>query len=234
VADSAGPVPALVATVMKRGKKTEVEGLMGWIADESRPAAQRVALLRGLRGGGSGGPGGPGRGRGAALQLEEKPDALLRAAASSDPRVRSLASALAAAAVWPGKPGADTLALSPMARRSYQAGRQTFNSICAACHQQTGMGMQGVAKRLVGSPWVLGSPAALIRIVLEGKEGEMLMPPIGASLTDEQVASVLTYVRNQWGNHASPVSVEQVAAIRAQTADRKKPWTEEELAAFAK
>jgi mono/diheme cytochrome c family protein len=78
---------------------------------------------------------------------------------------------------------------------------------------------------------VLGNPARLIRIVLQGKEGAMLMPPVGASLTDDQLASVLTYIRRSWGNSASAITPEAVHDVRAETQGRTKPWTEEELRA---
>jgi mono/diheme cytochrome c family protein len=76
---------------------------------------------------------------------------------------------------------------------------------------------------------VLGTPARLVRIVLHGKEGEMLMPPLGGALTDEQIANVLTYVRRSWGNTAGPISPTDVAEIRGATQGRNKPWTEAEL-----
>jgi mono/diheme cytochrome c family protein len=72
----------------------------------------------------------------------------------------------------------------------------------------------------------------VIRIVLHGKEGEMLMPPVGGSMTDEQVASVLTYVRRSWGNAATPIAPADVQEVRGATAGRKKAWTEAELAAI--
>jgi mono/diheme cytochrome c family protein len=92
------------------------------------------------------------------------------------------------------------------------------------------LALAGVAKPLVGSPWVLGPSARLIRIVLHGKEGEMLMPPLGGALTDEQMANVLTYVRRAWGNAAAPISPAEVAETRGASTGRTKPWTEAELA----
>jgi mono/diheme cytochrome c family protein len=91
------------------------------------------------------------------------------------------------------------------------------------------MGLANVAKPLVGSPWVLGDADKLIRIVLHGKEGAMLMPPAGAALTNDQVAAVLTYVRHAWGNAASAVDAAQVKEVRGLTTGRTRPWTEEEL-----
>ena len=111
-------------------------------------------------------------------------------------------------------------------------GKEQFEAVCAACHQEDGEGQEGVARSLVGSPWVLSSPARLVRIVVHGKEGEMLMPPLGANMSDEQVAAVLTYIRRSWGNDASPVSVEQVEEERGEAGSRQQPWTEEELTAI--
>ena len=68
--------------------------------------------------------------------------------------------------------------------------------------------------------------------MLHGKEGPAgLMPPTGATMTDEQVASVLTYIRRAWDNTASPVDAAAVSSVRAQTAGRDRPWTEAELSA---
>ena len=70
--------------------------------------------------------------------------------------------------------------------------------------------------------------------MLHGKEGAVgLMPPAGATMTDEEVASVLTYIRRAWDNTASPVDAAAVSGVRAQTAGRNRPWTEAELSAVA-
>jgi mono/diheme cytochrome c family protein len=72
-----------------------------------------------------------------------------------------------------------------------------------------------------------------VRILLNGKEGSVgLMPPIGASLTDAQIAAVLTYIRRDWGQTASPVSAGTVKATRALIAGRSRPWTDGELMAL--
>ncbi|NUR53074.1 MAG: hypothetical protein HOQ29_01385 [Acidobacteria bacterium] len=56
------------------------------------------------------------------------------------------------------------------------------------------------------------------------------MPPLGAGLTDDQVAAVLTYIRREWGQTGSPIDAAAVAAVRAETAGRTRPWTNDELA----
>jgi mono/diheme cytochrome c family protein len=57
----------------------------------------------------------------------------------------------------------------------------------------------------------------------------MLMPPVGGSLTSEQFAAVLTYIRRSWGNEATPVDRALVDEVRGVTSSRSRPWTEEEL-----
>jgi mono/diheme cytochrome c family protein len=76
-----------------------------------------------------------------------------------------------------------------------------------------------------------GIPA---RILINGKEGvTCLMPSVGPSLSNEQIAAVLTYIRRQWGNTADPVLPERIGAARAETASRSRPWSDDELRALA-
>ncbi|GEM_PF-530890 len=120
--------------------------------------------------------------------------------------------------------------LSPAEEARFNAGRDIYSTICIACHQADGRGADKVAPSLVGSSFALGGPETAIRIVLHGKQGTVgLMPPLGTSLTDEQIASVLTYVRREWGHTASPVTPEQVREQRAATEGRNRPYSAEEL-----
>jgi mono/diheme cytochrome c family protein len=76
----------------------------------------------------------------------------------------------------------------------------------------------------------LGPPEAGARILLNGKEGTVgLMPPLGNALSDEQVASVLTYIRREWGQAASPVLPALVKQVREGSVGRTRPWTSDEL-----
>ena len=111
-------------------------------------------------------------------------------------------------------------------------GEQRYLSKCSYCHLANGQGMK---KSLVDSKWVQGTDRALIRIVLQGKQGEGdQMPGFAAEFDDDQVASVLTYVRWQWGKQSQPVAPATVHEIRLATADRKDAWKEEELLKFLK
>ncbi len=142
---------------------------------------------------------------------------------------------------WPGDPnpgGARRLTPEESARR--EAGRELFASVCAACHGEGGRGIAGLAPSLVGSTWVRDSDEWLVRIVLNGLTGPLLidgepwnltMPPHGGdpAFDDEAVAGLLTHLRRSWGHAEEPVAPETVARIRARTADRRLPWTVEEL-----
>lgn len=116
-------------------------------------------------------------------------------------------------------------------------GEQTFNTVCAACHQANGKGLPGAFPSLAGSDWVTADPETPIRVVIAGLSGpikvagadynSMMPPPPG--LDDEKIAAVLTYVRKSFGNTAGAVTKEQVVAVRASLGGRSNPFTAEEL-----
>jgi mono/diheme cytochrome c family protein len=118
-------------------------------------------------------------------------------------------------------------------------GKIVYSQACMPCHQANGQGMAGQFPPLAGSEWVLtANPERMIRIVLNGASGPMtakgaqynnVMVPWRDVLKDEDIAAVVTYVRNEWGNKASAVTAQQVKAVRDATADKSGPWTEPEL-----
>jgi mono/diheme cytochrome c family protein len=128
-------------------------------------------------------------------------------------------------------------------------GKRVFSDICGKCHQENGEGLPGRYPSLVGSDWILaGGPARIIRIALDGLKGPVhvkgevfnaandpgiTMVPWRANLSDQDIAAALTYIRSQkdWGNNASEVKPEQVAAIRKKTEAHADAggWTEAEL-----
>ncbi len=112
-------------------------------------------------------------------------------------------------------------------------GAAVYASRCAACHQANGNGLPGVFPPLAGSEWVVGSARTLTAVVLHGVEGPLtvkghtyngVMPAFAAQLSDDEMAALLTHIRGQWGNAAEPVTADAVAAVRAETADRSKPY----------
>ncbi len=144
--------------------------------------------------------------------------------------------------VWPGKPGVAALAeakpLTAAQQARFETGRTLFTAVCSACHQATGRGLDGLAPPLLDSEWLLGSPERTVRIVLHGVRGPITvlgrvhtgdMPAFGGALDDQQISSVLTYLRREWGHTAAPVDPELVKAIRAATAGHTDAFSPEEL-----
>ena len=116
-------------------------------------------------------------------------------------------------------------------------GQAVYARTCIACHQPTGMGLPPVFPPLAGSEWVAMSPSIPIRNILQGMSGPVtvkgityngMMPPV-TGVTDRDIADVVTYVRNSFGNSGSEVTEEEVKAIKAKYADRKTPWTADEF-----
>jgi mono/diheme cytochrome c family protein len=133
-------------------------------------------------------------------------------------------------------------AATSAAKANLANGQAVFVRVCAVCHQANGQGVPGVFPPLAGSPIVDGDPKLLIRLVLHGLQGPIevngktynsVMPGQGPLLKDHEIANALSYVRNSWGHAASPVSADDVAAIRA-SEKRTTMWTWAELTAASK
>jgi nitrite reductase (NO-forming) len=121
-------------------------------------------------------------------------------------------------------------------------GKVVYNTICIPCHQPTGMGLPNMFPPLVGSDWPKAKkPDRLIRMILHGVMGPIkvngqpfntpapMMPGQAATLSDQQIADVLTFVRAEFGGGASEVTPDQVKAIREAEKARATMWTEAEL-----
>ena len=157
-------------------------------------------------------PSATGRSNAPVLRLTREPKPLTDlAAANGDLSAR--ATALLSRVTWPGKAG-DPGAPRPLTaaeQQQFDRGREVYRNICAGCHQPDGRGLDRLAPSLVGSPFALAPAEIPIRILMNGKEGPTgLMPPVGGALDDEQIASVLTYVRREWGQTADPVDATAV------------------------
>jgi len=106
---------------------------------------------------------------------------------------------------------------------SIARGKVLYQNICLACHQADGSGVPRMNPPLIRTSFVLGDKTKLITIVLKGLnddveiEGEYYsnpMPP-QAQLKDQEIADVLTYVRNSFGNKAGAVKAAEVKVVRA-------------------
>ena len=120
-------------------------------------------------------------------------------------------------------------------------GKKNYLLICVACHQPTGLGLPAVFPPLTKSPYVNGSAERFAAIILKGNAGpfvidgkpfNQIMPPQEATLTDEKIAAIMTFVRASFGNTPAPVTAEVVAAARKKYAEHKTPWTQAELDAW--
>lgn len=173
-------------------------------------------------------------GRVLAASLSAEPKPLVELAAKGGTPEAERAKKLLTSLRWPGKPGMVAIApvkLAPAEQERFDKGKVQFAALCAACHQPAGQGLVGLAPPLVNSQWALGDERVLARIVLNGKVQEnMVMPTLRATLDDEAIANVLTYVRNSWGHAAGAVSPTVVAQARAATAKREEPWSDADLA----
>jgi mono/diheme cytochrome c family protein len=251
-------VSMLAGAVAKSGDVAAVQHVIDVVVDASRPDWERTALLKGLdaglpprgapgrggrggRGGGGGGGGLPGLsapggrvvvtpGRGVSLPSEP---AQLSALAGGNNALAVLARSVEAKLDWPGRP-APVVTAAPLTaeqQKRFDGGAELYKNICVGCHQEDGRGKERLGGNLVDSQFVNApDPTAMIRVLLAGKEGQIgLMPPLGASLTDEQIASALTYIRRSWGHTATPVDPINVMEVRSLTKGRTKPWTDQEL-----
>jgi glucose/arabinose dehydrogenase/cytochrome c553 len=147
---------------------------------------------------------------------------------------------------WPGHKASksdDSLSVKAyFDTKQYTLGRQHFLSSCAGCHGVDGQGINRYAPALAGSDWVLGNEKRLALLLIHGIEGPIevkgklydapeILPvmPSHAILDDSELAAVMSYIRNEWGNIAPPVSTRTVGGARIMTQGRVMPWTATEL-----
>jgi mono/diheme cytochrome c family protein len=104
-----------------------------------------------------------------------------------------------------------------------ELGRRLFTSICAACHQSTGQGRPSVFPPLAGSDFLNADKNRAIQTVIFGRQGEVVVNGMKFNnsmpsfpLSDQDIANVLTFVYNSFGNSGLEVTQEEVKALRAQ------------------
>jgi mono/diheme cytochrome c family protein len=157
--------------------------------------------------------------------------ALIAADAKVVAKIRS------AAAPAPAAPAAAAAVFVKASDEQMKRGAAVYARTCIACHQPTGLGLPPVFPPLANAPIVVGNPELPVKFILQGLMGPItvngmtynsMMPPV-AGVSDADIADVLTYVRQSFGNQGNPVSAEQVKAIRAANAGRTAPWTTAEL-----
>ncbi len=142
-------------------------------------------------------------------------------------------------------PGAADSGLQGKDLASFQRGKTLFHgeAACFGCHSADGAGMPNLGPPLDESSWVTGKPETLVNILLHGLTGPIEvggetyspsadMPGLGMNpaISDQTIADLATYVRNEWSNKASPVPAKLVKRQRELTKSRTgQPWTSKEL-----
>ncbi|MEO6787558.1 MAG: c-type cytochrome [Chthoniobacteraceae bacterium] len=243
IAKSEKPAPAemlgaLAQAVMNERRSAHVKKLLAVIAAQPANGSVQIAMLEGAAG--KNAPKGAPKVK--LLYLDSEATEIAQLAKSANAKARPLVAAVDARVAWPSKPGVPPppviIPLTPDQQKLFETGRTVYSTLCTACHQPTGTGMDGLAPALVDSDWVLGNADIVPRIVLHGLSGPIKvngqswgleMPPLGPALSDEQIAGVVTYIRREWEHNGSPVSIEAVAKLREKNKTRTKAWTEAEL-----
>ena len=136
----------------------------------------------------------------------------------------------------------NVLNLADYQQESYYRGKEYFDgkAACFGCHGKDGKGIDNMGPQLQASEWVIGSEQRLAKVLLHGLMGpikvkniqydlSMVMPGFAANLTDQELADIATYIRNNWGNKAERVSRGVFKGLREETKGRQLPYTEKEL-----
>jgi mono/diheme cytochrome c family protein/glucose/arabinose dehydrogenase len=148
--------------------------------------------------------------------------------------------------VWPGYTpktiDTNTALLDQKALVQFGQGRQQYLVSCAGCHGMDGAGVRRMGPPLTNSEWVLGDETRLALIILHGMEGQVevggkvydapeILPvmPAHSTMDDGAIAAILTYIRNEWGNQAPPVTGRTVGTTRHTNQGRVYPWSASEL-----
>jgi mono/diheme cytochrome c family protein/glucose/arabinose dehydrogenase len=227
----AAVVSALSQCIFADSKRQEqIHWLLEAITKESTGSWQQIALVDGIIN--------PKQMKGAPplkpVRMNGEPPVLAAILKLDDAKLKPRLPKLDHLIVWEGKPG---VVLPPPAppltadqMKLWQSGKILYQTTCGACHQPTGLGHEGLAPPLVGSDWVEGSPQRVVRIVLKvnGATFSLEMPPLKV-LNDDQIASLITYVRREWDHEASPIDAELVKSVRKELEGREAPFTMKEL-----
>ena len=124
--------------------------------------------------------------------------------------------------------------------RKYDSGKKIFALRCASCHQANGLGIPNQYPPLADSEWVSANPALITKIILKGLKGEITVKgeKYGTSaavnmaavpIDDREIANVVTYVRQAWGNDSSELTEVEVSRIKIESVNQIEQWVGEDL-----
>ncbi|OOG78054.1 c-type cytochrome [Algoriphagus sp. A40] len=226
----------LTTAVVNNGNSEEISGLLT-LADEPEMGWKETVILTGMaiKAADAETPG--------LVSLKSSPKIFSR---SDLPLEQNRVEMLKRLFSWPGHQPSSTIALAgnldEKAMKQFANGRQKYMVSCAGCHGSNGKGIARMGPPLVGSEWVLGNEIRLALILLHGIEGPIevsgkkydapeILPvmPSHSTMDDGDIAAILTYIRNEWGNQAPPVTGRTVSSTRHLNQGRVYPWSAVEL-----
>jgi mono/diheme cytochrome c family protein len=224
----------LTASIIKKRSPVELSSLLSMLDGGGKTSWKEHSVLTGLAV--------QGKSKLKPIKLSSPPR-ILTASKNSNEHLRLLSAMFE----WPGH-NADTASMNrknPLnedGQKQFVAGRQLYLTTCAGCHGADGQGLSRFAPPLSGSDWVVGDEKRLALILLHGMEGPVevngklydapeILPvmPSHSPMDDAAIASILTYIRNEWGNAAAAVSRRTVGMTRVTSQGRVVPWTAQEL-----
>lgn len=226
----------LATSILKNGKSAEVSGLLQ-MADAKELGWKENILISGISIQAANLKGKE------LIALEAEPSLFKRKDLPID---ESRLDMLMKIFTWPGfVPSEVAVAESQLdekGMKQFALGRQKFLVTCAGCHGSDGAGAPRMGPPLVGSEWVMGDERRLSMILLHGIEGAIevagktydapdILPvmPAHSTMDDGNIAAILTYIRNEWGNQAPPISGRTISKTRLTTQGRVYPWKAAEL-----
>jgi mono/diheme cytochrome c family protein len=118
-------------------------------------------------------------------------------------------------------------------------GKKVYEAVCGICHGPDGKGKPAVAPPLAGSEWVVAKGINRLAhipltgvsgtLMVDGREWNLNMAAMGAALSDADLAAVLTYLRNAWGNKADAVTADDIKKVRDAIGGHPQPMNGEQL-----
>ena len=232
-------IELLTSAITNSASPSEIKHLLTRIENNKKttPSWIKLALINGM-------VSSKAANDGLEIVLDHQPRLFLNAA-SSDENLKLVLTKLEYMFTWKGKPkrpSKDTNTLIKIDPTVFAAGRQQYINLCASCHGTQGEGLTRFAPPLKHSEWVTGEPYKLGMILLHGIEGPIkvngkmydipdILPnmPSFSTLQDKDIAAIATYIRNSWGNAASPIPSRVISGVRVRNQGKVTPWYAAEL-----
>ncbi|MEO8470543.1 MAG: c-type cytochrome [Chryseolinea sp.] len=229
----------LTAAVIKKHDQKEITGLLNRInVHRKQPGWQEKNIFTAMSI--------QGNNKAPAIRLRVAPE-LFKSNSNGYDTARLLA--IESMFEWPGHKARKNIvqanSLSEADQKQFITGRRYYLTTCAGCHGSDGKGLSRFAPPLAGSDWVTGNEKRLALLILHGLEGPVdvvgkrydapeILPvmPSHSTMDDGAMTAVMTYIRNEWGNHAPAVGGRVVPKTRHTTQGRVLPWTPTELNEF--